>query len=188
MQVSLSVSGVRSSVGKNITELTKKMIDSVFAVNAISHIYTVKEFLPNMIKNKNGHIVTISSAGGTVGVATSADYSASKFAAFGFDESLRTELKKIGSNVKTTCICPYYINTGMFEGVKSKVPLVLPFLDQHWMTNRIVNAILQEEPQVITPFSVNWNFLARALLPVSWFDRLHEFLGTSTGMDGFKSH
>ena len=31
-------------IGKRITELTKKMIDSVFMVNVISHLYTVKEF------------------------------------------------------------------------------------------------------------------------------------------------
>jgi len=34
---------------------------------------------------------------------------------------MRTELKKIGSRVKTTSINPYYINTGMFKGVKAKV-------------------------------------------------------------------
>ena len=74
-----------------------------------------------MIKRNSGHVVTIASAAATVGVPTSADYSASKFAAFGFDESLRNEMRKIGANIKTTCICPYYINTGMFKGAKSKV-------------------------------------------------------------------
>ncbi len=64
-----------------------------------------------------GHIVTIASAAGIVGVNGLADYCASKFGAVGFNESLRMELKSLNSKVKTTCICPYYINTGMFQGV-----------------------------------------------------------------------
>lgn len=111
--------------------MTKKSIDAVFYVNVISHIYTVKEFLPNMLKNNHGHIVTISSAGSSVGVAGNADYAASKFAAFGFDESLRTELKKMGSKVKTTCANPYYINTGMFSGVKPRVNFCLNRFSGH---------------------------------------------------------
>lgn len=124
-EVDILINNAGIVFGKSITDLTKKNIDSVFTINSVAHLYTAKEFLPSMLKRNKGHIVTISSAGGTVGVANSSDYSASKFAAFGFDESLRTELKKIGSKVTTTCICPYYINTGMFKGAKSKVSFIL---------------------------------------------------------------
>eukprot|EP00345_Euplotes_harpa_P001566 CAMPEP_0168321914 /NCGR_PEP_ID=MMETSP0213-20121227/2572_1 /TAXON_ID=151035 /ORGANISM="Euplotes harpa, Strain FSP1.4" /LENGTH=222 /DNA_ID=CAMNT_0008323691 /DNA_START=235 /DNA_END=903 /DNA_ORIENTATION=- len=171
--------------GKKIVDLDKRSIDMTFMVNSVSHVYIVKEFLPAMIKRNKGHVVTIASAAATVGLPTGADYSASKFAAFGFDESLRAEMKKYGINVKTTCICPYYIKTGMFEGVKSKVPLLLPFVTTEWASNRIVNAILQEEAAVFMPFCVNWNYLTRAILPISVFDALHNFLGTWTGMDTF---
>lgn len=55
------------------------------------------------------------------GVRGLADYCASKFGAFGFTESLRIELKCTGATgVRTTCVCPYYINTGMFDGVKTR--------------------------------------------------------------------
>ena len=44
----------------------------------------------------------------------------SKFAAVGLAETLHTELAYIKkSGIKSTVVCPYYINTGMFEGVKS---------------------------------------------------------------------
>jgi all-trans-retinol dehydrogenase (NAD+) len=58
------------------------------------------------------------------------DYCASKFGAVGFNESLRMELKALKSNVRTTCICPYYINTGMFEGVKTRFSFILPILEE----------------------------------------------------------
>ncbi len=59
--------------------------------------------------------------GGLFGTAGLCDYCASKFAIFGFDESLRNELIRLGKDgVHTTVVCPYFIKTGMFEGVKTK--------------------------------------------------------------------
>jgi all-trans-retinol dehydrogenase (NAD+) len=41
--------------------------------------------------------------------------------------------------VKTTCICPYYIDTGMFKGVKKNFPFYL--LSPEEVVNRIIYAI-----------------------------------------------
>mmetsp|Transcript_53528 Transcript_53528/g.81215 ORF Transcript_53528/g.81215 Transcript_53528/m.81215 type:complete len:96 (-) Transcript_53528:154-441(-) len=95
-----------------------------------------------MLKKNKGHIVTIASIAGHAGVQGLADYCASKFGAVGFDESLRHELRFQKSKVKTTCINPYYINTGMFDGVKSKFPIILPILGESYTSQRIINAIL----------------------------------------------
>ena len=78
-----------------------------------------------MIKQNSGHVVTIASVAGHIGVCGLADYCASKFGAVGFDESLRGEIKLKGYNIRTTCICPYYIKTGMFEGA---TPGILSFM------------------------------------------------------------
>ena len=45
-----------------------------------------------MIMQDSGHIVTVASLAGITGCDRLVDYCASKFAAVGFDESLRTEL------------------------------------------------------------------------------------------------
>lgn len=82
---------------------------------------TTKAFLPSMLEKNHGHIVTIASSASFFGTSGLCDYCASKFGAAGFDESLSMELgvlKKDGVN--TTVVCPYYINTGMFDGVKSR--------------------------------------------------------------------
>ncbi|CAI2374386.1 unnamed protein product [Moneuplotes crassus] len=183
--VDILINNAGITFGRSIVNSTPREIDLVYKVNAISHAYIAKQFLPDMIKQDSGHVVTISSAASTVGVANNADYAASKWACFGYDESLRSELRKMGSKVKTTCICPYYINTGMFEGVKSKCPILLPFLDQNWTTRRIINSILQEEPVTYMPFMVNLNGLLRAILPTCLFDSVQDLVGTSSGMDTF---
>lgn len=75
-----------------------------------------------MIEHNNGHIVTIASMAGHVGVAKLVDYCSSKAAACGFDEALRLELEVRGiKGVHTSLICPYFIrSTGMFEEVNSR--------------------------------------------------------------------
>jgi len=55
-----------------------------------------------MLENNKGHIITVASAAGFVGSPGLVDYSSSKFAAIGFDESLRQELTNQNSDVKTT--------------------------------------------------------------------------------------
>ena len=55
---------------------------------------------------------------GLFGSAGLCDYSTSKFAAIGFDESLRNELLRLGKHgVKTTVVCPYFVNTEMAIGI-----------------------------------------------------------------------
>jgi all-trans-retinol dehydrogenase (NAD+) len=72
-----------------------------------------------MIADKCGHIVTVSSVTGLMGTYACTDYSATKFATVGFHESLFSELQYHGHGfIGMTLVCPYYIDTGMFSGVK----------------------------------------------------------------------
>lgn len=75
-----------------------------------------------MLRMNHGHIVTIASLAGHVGISKLVDYCSSKFAAVGFDEALRLELEHLGAEgVLTTCICPFFIQaTGMFEDVNAR--------------------------------------------------------------------
>ena len=118
------------------------MMRKTLEVNTLAHLYTIREFLPDMIRNKKGHIVSIASVAGLLASPGLADYSASKFGAVAIDECLRTELKKQGlyRHVKTTCINPFFINTGMFDGVNDRWTF-FKILDQHYVVWRILTAI-----------------------------------------------
>lgn len=78
---------------KTMLELPDKAIENTFAVNILAHYWTIKAFLPDMIRQKRGHIVTIASVTGMVGIYGCTDYSATKFACIGLHESLFCELK-----------------------------------------------------------------------------------------------
>ncbi len=183
--VDILVNNAGVVTGRPLLDAPDAQIEATFAVNTLALYWTTKAFLPGLIERGRGHIVTIASAAGLVGVARQTDYSASKHAAVGFHESLRSELRAAAPGVKTTLVCPFYINTGMFAGVKSRFPMLLPILDEEKVARRIVKAIRRNERQVILPPLVRL-LPALRLLPVSVFDRVVDFFGVNTGMDAFK--
>ena len=140
--------------GRPLLELSDERIERTFAVNTLALFWTTKAFLPAMKARGSGHIVTVASAAGLIGTARETDYAASKFAAVGFNEALRQELRRSGSGVRTTVVCPYYIDTGMFKGVKTRFPLLLPVLKEQDVADRVLKAIQRDQPQVQMPFMV----------------------------------
>lgn len=139
---------------RELCDIPDEMIEKTFAVNAISHFWTLKAFLPDMIKSNRGHVVTIASMAGHAGLHYLTDYCASKFAAVGTHEALRAELACKGvSGVDLTCICPYFINTGMFAGVSAR------FLEQSDVARDTVLAVLTRQDTLLLPSSLKYVIL-----------------------------
>jgi len=170
--------------GQRFLDLPDSKIEATFRINTLALFWTCKAFLPEMIARNRGHVLTMASASGYVGVARLADYAASKWAAVGFDESLRMELRRLAPGVKTTVVCPYYIATGMFAGVKSRFTSLLPILDPATVADRIVRALRRDQPRLVMPRLVGLLPLARSM-PVPVFDAIADFLGVNTSMDDF---
>ena len=103
----------------------------------------------------------------------------------GFEEALRLELKRQKLNINTTWVCPTLINTGMFKGAGPKYEWLMPPLDEKWISERIVLAIRQNEPLLLTPFISGTIYLTRTLLPTYFLDKYLEFIGVYEYMDGF---
>ena len=170
--------------GKSLLELSDAEIERTFQVNTLALFWTVRAFLPSMLEQDSGHVVTIASAASLAGAPKLTDYSASKFAAFGFDESLRLELEQHGSKVTTTIVCPYYIDTGMFDGVKTRFSWLLPILQPDYVVRRSISAIEKNRRRLIMPRFMYASWLTR-LLPVAWYDVLMDFFGVTHSMDDF---
>ena len=85
--------------------------DSVISTNLTGTYNLTKIFIKNMIKNKNGRIINISSVAGLMGNPGQVNYSSSKSALNGFTKSLA---KEIGSrNITVNSIAPGFIDTDM---------------------------------------------------------------------------
>jgi all-trans-retinol dehydrogenase (NAD+) len=173
--------------GQKLLQCRDELIAKTMDVNTTAHFWTTKAFLPSMLEKNHGHVVTIASSAGLVGVAGLVDYCASKFGAFGFDESLRLELHKIGkTGVHTTSVCPYFINTGMFDGCKTRFPLLLPILEPDYAANKIVTAVETNQQWLCMPWLLYTVPMLRSILPVTACDDIARFLGASNSMDDFK--
>jgi all-trans-retinol dehydrogenase (NAD+) len=173
--------------GGRLLDLSDEDIRRTFDVNVLALYWVTKAFLPAMVDADRGHVVTVASAAGLVGVARQTDYSASKHAAVGFDESLRVELHRIAPRVKTTVVCPYYVDTGMFEGVRTRVPFLLPILKQEDVARRIADAITSDRRVLVLPPIVRLIPVLR-LLPPTVFDRIMDLFGVNVSMDHFVGH
>lgn len=140
-------------------------------VNVECHFWLIKEFIGPMIKKNKGHIVSIASVAGMCGAPNLVDYCASKFAAVGLMEALRLEFKRDNVDIKTTIICPFFINTGMFDGVPGSA--LFPLLDQDHVVWRTVNAVRQEEKHVVLPWMMGQLTYLAKMHPSS----VHDFYG-----------
>jgi len=97
----------RSTVEETSLEIDRRIME----INYFGNIALTKAVLPYMIKQKSGHIVTISSIAGKFGFFLRSAYSASKHALHGFYESLLLEEEK--NNILVTIACPGKINTNI---------------------------------------------------------------------------
>jgi len=173
--------------GKKLLDGSDKLQELTMAVNATAHFWTVKSVLPAMIEANHGHIVTIASSAGMLGVAGLADYCASKAAALRFDESIRLEMRKMGkTGVHTTVVCPFFIKTGMFDGVQAKWPRLLPLLEPEWAADKIVSAIRCNQWELLMPRILHIVPVLRGLLPLPICADLAEWFGVLDTMDDFK--
>lgn len=167
-----------------LVETSEEQIELTFAVNTLSLFWVTKAFLPGMIERDAGHVVTIASASGLLGVSRLVAYASSKHAAVGFDESLRMELAEMAPGVRTTVVNPYYIDTGMFDGVASRVPWLLPILKEADVASAVVKAVASDRQQVHLPWAIRTLSPLR-VLPVRAFDGLMNLLGVNETMKTF---
>lgn len=184
-RVDILINNAGIVTGKPLLETTDSEVQRSFAVNTIAHYRTVREFLPGMIARDRGSVVTIASAAGLVGVPRQCDYNGSKFGAVGFAQSMREELRHMRSHVHTLLYCPYYISTGMFDGVKTKFPLVLPILTPEKVATQVLDAIDRGTQFKVHPPIVRLVQILQAF-PVPFMDAMVELFGVADTMNEFR--
>jgi all-trans-retinol dehydrogenase (NAD+) len=96
-----------------ILYVSAKSLQNLFAINVLSHWYTIQEFLPDMIAKRKGHIMSTSSMSAWLGLAGAAEYSATKSALTALHESLVQELKHRYKcpQIKTSIVYPTWTKT-----------------------------------------------------------------------------
>ncbi|XP_076307322.1 epidermal retinol dehydrogenase 2-like [Tachypleus tridentatus] len=181
--ITILVNNAGIVTGKRFLDCSDKEIVKTFEVNALSHFWMCKAFLPDMISKDHGHLVSIASLAGLSGAVGLTDYCASKFAAVGFDESLKLEIKAgRHDGIKSTLVCPFFINTGMFAGATSGC---FKFLEPEFVADEIMAAILTNQEIIIIPKLFYVLYVVKSILPNKVGYLLNEAFGFSNSMEGY---
>lgn len=158
-----------------------------YQINLVGLVAVTHAFLPDLIAAREGHIVNIVSASAFVGLPFGTTYASSKWGALGFSESLRLELDVLGHrHVGITAVCPGYVNTGLFNGVKP--PRMTRMLEPEELARQIARAVQRNRPILITPRITHIAPALRGLVPTSWMDQIGRFFGVSTSMMHWRGH
>lgn len=96
---------------KMFCDLTDDDWDFVMDGNLRSVFYTIQAALPDLIHDKDGAIVTVSSVWGIAGASCESHYATSKAGLIGLTKSLAHELGLSG--IRVNCVAPGVIDTDM---------------------------------------------------------------------------
>lgn len=116
--IDILINNAGISQTKLFTDITDEDWNRMINTNLNSVFYVTQEVLPNMIHNKNGCIINISSVWGMVGASCEVHYSVSKA---GIDAMTKSLAKELGpSNIRVNSIAPGIIKTDMISNLKEE--------------------------------------------------------------------
>ena len=173
----------------NGTTLLNTEIDAIeksINTNLLAHFYTLKTFLPPMIRAGNGGtVVTVSSVIGHVGAAQLTDYAASKAALIALHKSLTAELAQTHPDIRTVLVAPGQLSTPLFYGVKTPNAFLAPVVEPIDIAREVVNAIDNGTSGFISmPLYARWMDWYN-ILPASIQRTVRNLSGVDTAMRTF---
>lgn len=184
--VDLLINNAGIVAGKYFHEHTTLDILKTMEINANAPMHITKEFLKEMLAQNSGHICNIASSGGLISNPKMSVYAASKWSVVGWSDSLRLEMEQLKKNIHVTTIMPYFINTGMFDGVRSRIPILNPEV----AALTIIKAIEKNKRMVTIPgYIYRLIKLGQGLMSINvldWF--AGNVLGIYKTMEHFTGH
>lgn len=160
---------------------------TTYEVNIQGPVTVTHVFLKDLLSRPESHLVNVASASALIALPHAITYASSKWAVLGFTDSLREELEQQGHHhVGVTAICPSYVDTGMFRGVRT--PWLVPMMTPEAIASDIVRCVRRRQGQLLKPFLVKFLPLTKAVWPRAAFRWLLRTLGCYHGMDTWRGH
>ena len=136
-------------------ELPIEIFERTMAVNYFGTLYAIKAVLPMMLDRREGHLVSISSGAGLLGLFGYTPYGPTKFALRGLAESLRGELK--GTGVHISIVYPPDTDTPQLEAENRTKPPETKMITgsaKTWSAQEVASAVvkgMKKKAFAITP-------------------------------------
>ncbi|KAL6867859.1 hypothetical protein J3F83DRAFT_75408 [Trichoderma novae-zelandiae] len=140
--------------GQTILDATPEDVRFTFDVNALAHFWVTKTFLPHMVAQNHGMVVTVSSFASWMTVPGMVDYCATKAAVMAFHEGLSAELKSRykAPRVRTVIVHPGATMPPLSADVGQGSSFLMPLQAPESIAEAVVRQILSgRSGQVIMP-------------------------------------
>jgi short-subunit dehydrogenase len=101
------------------SEVNQAQMDWLMNINFWGVVHSCRAFLPHLSRQREAHIVNLSSIFGIIAPPGQTAYSAAKFAVRGFSESLRHELQMAASPVRLSVVHPGGVATNIVRNSRT---------------------------------------------------------------------
>jgi len=136
-------------------DLSTEEIEQMIQTNLVAPMILTRLILPDMISQKSGHIVNMSSLGGKKGSPYSGTYVATKAALIQWTFSLRAELENTG--VSSSVICPGFVSqAGMFAEYNRKAPKIVGETTPEKVADAVIRAIQKDIAEIVVNSKPIW--------------------------------
>lgn len=110
------VSGANGPIWKLSLEDWQWTLD----VNLWGVIHGMRTFVPHLLSHGDGHVVTTASIAGHTSSPFGSPYNVSKHGVATLTETLYNELRREGSTVGVTCLCPGFVATNIMDSARNR--------------------------------------------------------------------
>jgi short-subunit dehydrogenase len=184
IDIIINLAGMTSSGG--FAELDESEIKRIFDINVFAPMGLIKLALPEMIKQRSGRIINVTSLNGLVALPRFAVYSSSKFALEGFSNALYYEVKK--ANVYCCTIAVGAIKKKISRGKKFQhrtlrersilAKTLFPLLSPKIAAQKMYDLTMTNNPPPTTMLGIDAHVsvLLKKLLPSLLFTKLIDSL------------
>jgi short-subunit dehydrogenase len=100
-------------------EIDQAQMDWLMNINFWGVVHATRAFLPQLSRQREAHIVNLSSLFGLIAPPGQTAYAAAKFAVRGFSESLRHELQMAASPVRLSVVHPGGVSTNIVRNSRA---------------------------------------------------------------------
>jgi short-subunit dehydrogenase len=165
------------------SEVDQAQMDWLMNINFWGVVHTTRAFLPHLARQREAHIVNLSSIFGIIAPPGQAAYAAAKFAVRGFSESLRHELQLANSPVRLSVVHPGGIATNIAHNSRTGTGITdnarrvqsIERFDKLAKTTpaaaalRIVQGIEKNQPRILIGNDARFMDLLQRLRPATYW-------------------